>query len=309
MGRPLRLPTAMGWNTSVYTSQCIYDGISVMTEDKALGRTITRRKFLRVAACSALTAGAVFTFDASLEPYSIEVTNYPVFQNHSNMGSRRLKAAFMSDFHRSLATSGELIRKAAELCMAQKPDIILLGGDFISSDPKLAGDCAEQLGCLKAPGGVYFVLGNHDYWHGPERIKRLLSAKGFIELINCNTSIAPGVFLCGIDDHWAGKPDAEKAFKGTGDALKLVFAHSPRIFPSISSRGCVAICGHTHGGQIDIPFVPNPCLLSWKTYIKGWFHEGNASLYVNRGIGMLTLPFRFRCRPEITVLELPVLKA
>ena len=113
--------------------------------------------------------------------------------------------------------------------------------------------------------------------------------------------VAPGIYLCGIDDHWAGKPGAEKALIGTGAAQKLVFSHNPRIFPAINKSHCVAVCGHTHGGQINIPFVPNPCLMSWKKYVKGCFNEGNSQLYVNRGIGMLTLPFRFRCRPEITV--------
>jgi len=78
------------------------------------------------------------------------------------------------------------------------------------------------------------------------------------------------------------------------------------IFPAIAADTCVAICGHTHGGQVNIPFIPNPYLRSWKTYLKGWFNEKGSHMYVNRGIGMLTLPFRFRCRPEITLLSIPV---
>jgi predicted MPP superfamily phosphohydrolase len=266
---------------------------------------MTRRKFIKVTACTLFAAGAAFTVDAAaVEPYDIEVTAFPVFQQSAKQSGRQLTVAFMSDFHRSQATSGKIIRQAAALCMEQKPDIILLGGDFITSDAGLAADCADELEELKAPGGVYYVLGNHDYWHGSERVRSALSSKGFVDLTNLNTCIAPGFYLCGIDDYWAGKIDAEKALKGTGAAQKLVFSHNPRIFPAISNSHCVAVCGHTHGGQINIPFVPNPFLMSWKKYVKGWFNEGNSRMYVNRRIGMLTLPFRFRCRPEITVFTL-----
>lgn len=275
-----------------------------MAGKESIKLSITRRKFLKLAACSVFAIGVGFAVDAAMvEPHSIEVTSFPVFQQSARQVGKQLTIAFMSDFHRSLATPGKIIHQASRLCQLQKPDIILLGGDFISGDANLAGECADELGDLKAPAGIYYVLGNHDHWHGKDKVRSALSAKGFTDLTNLNTCIVPGLFLCGLDDLWAGKPDKEKAFKGTGTGRKLVFSHNPRIFSAINTSQCVAICGHTHGGQINIPFIPNPYLISWKKYLKGWFSEENSRMYVNRGIGMLTLPFRFRCRPEITIFK------
>jgi uncharacterized protein len=265
---------------------------------------MTRRKFLKLAIGSALTIGAGMALDAHvIEPYSIEITSFPLFQNAHATSPDSPKGAFMSDFHRSGATPAKIIRQASRICMQQKPDIILLGGDYISNYAALAGECADALGELKASRGIYFVLGNHDYWHGAGKVREALLSKGFVDLTNRNTQIGPGLYLCGLDDCWAGSPCVEDAFRGTEKGRKLVFSHNPRIFPAVNTFHCVAICGHTHGGQINIPFIPNPYLYSWKKYLKGWVAEQNSMMYVNRGIGMLTLPFRFRCRPEITLFS------
>jgi uncharacterized protein len=266
---------------------------------------MNRREFFKLTIGSTLAIVAGGSIDAfGIEPYSIEVTTFQPFPNKSGNTGSTIKIAYMSDFHRSSATPREIIQKAVKLCQLQNPDIILLGGDYITKEANLTIECAEDLSALKANDGIYYVLGNHDYWHGAKIVNQALNKEGFINLTNANTKINENFSLCGIDDIWAGKPDSKKAFKGTDGRHKLVFSHNPRIFPRIKNHNCVLICGHTHGGQINIPFFPNPYMHSWDTYIKGWFYEGNSKMYVNRGIGMLELPFRFRCRPEITVFTI-----
>lgn len=259
---------------------------------------------------SLATAAGMATQGYAFERTSLEVTNFKLTSvcpkaasASASHGGAPLRIAFMSDFHRSITTSTADIARAVALCNAQNPHVVLLGGDFISDDAHLAEDCAEAFKALKAPRGVFFVLGNHDHWHGPDTVARALRRVGLCDLTNRNTRLRPDVSLCGIDDCWAGHANVAAAFRGTERTTRVVLTHNPRIFPRIRDLGCVAICGHTHGGQIVIPFVPNPSLMSWKTYIRGWFHESRSSMYVNRGIGTLTLPIRFRCRPEITVLE------
>lgn len=266
---------------------------------------MNRREFLQLLIGSTVTLGTGLTVEGAIENSSIEVTRFPIFQQKDGNISPVLKVAFMSDFHRSFVTSREIIQNAVRLCRAEKPDVILLGGDFISSDADLAFECSEDLGNLRAPRGVFYVLGNHDYWHGEKEVRMALSVNGFVDLTNRNTQISEGIFLCGLDDLWAGVPDAPRAFRGAEKGLRLVFSHNPVIFPLVSEYGCVAICGHTHGGQINIPFVPNPFLWSMKPYVHGWFGRANSVMYVNRGIGMIALPVRFRCQPEITIFTVP----
>jgi predicted MPP superfamily phosphohydrolase len=259
---------------------------------------VDRRTFLkRTTLLGMLTAAAMATEGYAVERDNFEVTRFPAGEAGAG-----LKIAYMSDFHRSRTTSHADLVAAAELCNAQAPDIVLLGGDFISDDTRLAPDCADALAHLRARHGIFYVLGNHDHWHGAAAVRRAMDARGFVELTNRNTRLAPGLSLVALDDVWTGKPDVGQAFAGAA-RHRIVLSHNPRIFPLIRERDCVVISGHTHGGQINIPLVPNPYLSTWKTYVKGWFHERNSSLYVNRGIGTLTLPIRFRCRPEITILE------
>lgn len=237
----------------------------------------------------------------AIERHAYEVTRYALPRADGSFASTPLKVAFMSDFHRSHTTSRAVIAAAVQECNTEKPDVVLLGGDFVSDDADLAPDCAGALAELRAPGGVFFVLGNHDYWHEPKHIREAMRKVGFVDLTNRNTRPADDVVLCGIDDEWTGTPDVSGAFRGAGKSTRVVFSHNPLIFPKIRDRRCVVVCGHTHGGQINIPLVPNPYLSRWK-YVQGWFHEQGSSMYVNRGVGTLTLPIRFRCRPEITVL-------
>lgn len=257
-----------------------------------------RRKFLRTVALGGLSAAAGMAAEGwAIERHSYEVTRFNVAGS-----SGKLKIAFMSDFHRSRTTSRANIAAAVEVCNAEKPDVVLLGGDFISNDARLAADCAEAFRGLQAPRGVFYVLGNHDHWHGKRQIRAAMDHVGLVEITNRNTRLSDEVSLVGIDDVWTGEPDIEAAFRGADGRTRVVLTHNPKMFPQIRERGCVAIAGHTHGGQINIPFIPNPYLRSWPTYVEGWFHEAGSSMYVNRGIGTLTLPIRFRCRPEITIL-------
>lgn len=269
---------------------------------------MNRRKFLKASLAflgSMGLIGAGGLIDAhAIEPYSIEISTFDLNPHAPEAPTTPpVRCAFLSDFHRSAATPAKIIAAAVNRCRAQNPDVILLGGDFISDEVSLAAECAEILGGLSAPGGVYFVLGNHDYWHGGKQVRHALLKAGFEDLTNRNTKISGRLSLCGIDDHWAGSPDVESAFRGTGKRVRLSCSHNPLIFPSVREMKTTLLCGHTHGGQINIPFVQNPYLRSWKTYIRGWFHEGNSAMYVNRGIGMLTLPFRLGARPEITIVN------
>lgn len=253
-----------------------------------------------------LTAGTVVTDAVFIEPGWIEVSQLKVENANYPDDSPPLTIAQMADFHRGPYMKDNDIKKAVDLCNSLAPDLIALTGDFISRSHTNAKPCAEVLSELRAKLGVYAVLGNHDYWEGAEVMANELTRNGITVLTNKNVKLMKNVWLIGLDDSWAGKPNPEKAFAGVPvNAVRIVMAHSPMIFPKINDRNCVVMTAHTHGGQANIPGVPRnklPGLLGWK-YIDGWYEENNSRMYVNRGIGMITPPIRFLCRPEITLYE------
>lgn len=235
--------------------------------------------------------------------YRFDIQEHDVGPN----GGTPLRVAFLSDIHRSDWVSKAETEAAAQACRARHPDVLLLGGDYISGekDLPLLEELADTMATVAPPLGIYYVLGNHDYWSGAAEVRAAFDRVGMHDMTNRNTCLDGGLHLCGIDDAWAGRPDVEAAFRGSGER-RLVLMHNPKTFDKISDRGCTAIAGHTHGGQVRIPFLPNPASLHDHRYIAGWFSAGNSRLYVSKGLGKSIVPFRINCPPEITFLNVKI---
>jgi predicted MPP superfamily phosphohydrolase len=222
-----------------------------------------------------------------------------------------LRLAYASDFHAGPTTDPVLLRRAIVALREAHPDILLLGGDFVALDPSEADWLADELGNIPAPFGRFAVLGNHDWWAGPEPIVRRLEASGIEVLTNRNTRLESPfdrVWICGVDDHWCGKPDGRKAFEGATD-IRVVLMHAPSGLLDLGQeRFNLALCGHTHGGQIALPGGV-PILVPWgplsRQYARGRFElPGGATLVVSVGVGCVVLPLRLFTQPEIVVCTL-----
>jgi uncharacterized protein len=215
--------------------------------------------------------------------------------------------AQFSDLHRSLIVPDSLLRTAVEMTNDLKPDIVVATGDFVNRRASNAGPCADILSKLTPRIGTYAVLGNHDHWTDAKVVTSHLERRGISVLDNTSTRIADGLTLIGIDDFWAGRPDFSKAWsKADPEDAHVFLCHNPIAVRMVKSRECLMVSGHTHGGQVNLPFIPRrtlPGLKGWK-YIRGWFQVGSVALYVNRGIGMINPPIRFMCRPEISLFTL-----
>lgn len=240
-----------------------------------------------------------------------------------------LKIGLLTDLHASFVVSPGLIESAARLIMTEQPDLIALTGDLISGATKfLSGavgefkksyvtDCAEALSALKAPLGIYGVLGNHDFWSGPEALNFICDTftrnPGVIWLRNRSVQIIRGdgaFHLLGVDDYWEGTCALVNACKGLPkESVKILLSHNPDINEEISllpERIDLVLSGHTHGGQVVTPFIGQPFIPSkfGQKYREGLVHDGQRQTYVSRGIGHLLFPIRFNCPPEATVLTL-----
>src|SRR5581483_2606055 len=225
--------------------------------------------------------------------------------------------ALLSDFHYDSVFSVHPIRKSVEIVKAVRPDLIALTGDFVTApalgDPAegaaAAEPCAELLGQMKAPYGLWAVLGNHDYADAP-RVTGALMSKGIQILDNRAVPVEKegGRFwLSGIDDALDGRPDLRSALSviPSGEATVLL-AHEPDYADHVAHYPIdLQLSGHSHGGQVRFPLMP-PLFLPHlgKKYVLGLYRIGDLTLYTTAGIGTVRLPIRFDCPPEITLITL-----
>jgi predicted MPP superfamily phosphohydrolase len=154
---------------------------------------------------------------------------------------------------------------------------------------------------------VFAVLGNHDWWYDPTRVRRALEKEGIRVLDNQAVKIehrGKTFWLAGFADAWAGHPNIEGTLRQiTDDGPVIAFTHNPQIFPSIPARVSLTIAGHTHGGQIWLPFIGRPVISDWP-YAIGHIIEGGRHLFVTPGIGTSIWPVRLGVPPEISLLTI-----
>ena len=218
-----------------------------------------------------------------------------------------LRVAHLTDLHRDPLTPDATIREAIATANTARPDVIVLTGDFVSHRQEDVAPVAEMLAALTAPLGVYAILGNHDFRAGGENVRRALTEVGITMLDDRAERLACGLTLVGITDDIEGDGERGRALAGIAET-EAVFAliHNPADAERFSERACVAVSGHTHGGQVVVPFLTRWKLRSIfaKEYRAGFYQVGKVTLYVNRGVGNVGVPFRFRTPPEVALFRL-----
>jgi predicted MPP superfamily phosphohydrolase len=223
---------------------------------------------------------------------------------------RPLRIVFASDFHAGPVTHPELLNEASRAIAGGKPDLLLLGGDFISPHARYIDGLADRFRQIEAPLGKFAVLGNHDLYADDEYIVERLAAAGVRTLNNECARLPPPfdeIVLCGLDDPTVGSPNALAALGG-GDGVRIVLMHSPEGLRSLRGHPFeLAFCGHTHGGQIALP-SGRPIIMPGGPLNRMYAHgmhqlsdHGDATLIVSRGIGCSGLPVRLFARPEVHV--------
>jgi len=225
--------------------------------------------------------------------------------------ARALRVAFASDLHIGPLTPPALLDRAFALLTAARPDLLVLGGDYVylEATPAVARELEERVAAVPAMVKVA-VLGNHDLWTRHDLLEQALRRAGATVLINDSTFLSPpfdDVAVAGLDDPWTGRPDVDQALGGTGAAsLTLGVVHSPEAMPLLVGRGLgLLLCGHTHGGQIALP--GGPIVVHGKLgkrFPSGMFREGDLPFFVSRGLGAVELPFRAYARPDVSLFTL-----
>ena len=224
-----------------------------------------------------------------------------------------LRIAHLSDLHTSRWIGADYLGAAVDLVLAQRPDLVVLTGDFLHHNRHVqrhAETCAGALARLRAPLGVFAVLGNHDYWGSPRMVVRAFQDVGIPTLVNQAQRVPVGddaLWLVGLDDARHGLPDLPRALADVpDDAFTVLLAHEPDVADVAHGYGVhLQLSGHSHGGQVHLPDVPTTWLpLLGRKYPRGLYRVGGMWLYTSRGLGSAFPPIRLNCPPEVTLLRL-----
>ncbi|MEJ5251980.1 MAG: metallophosphoesterase [Chthonomonadetes bacterium] len=229
-----------------------------------------------------------------------------------------LRVAVISDIHIGAGGFGmNRWKRTLSLVEREKPDVVLLLGDYVSSHRGIPA-LKEVLQGVRAPMGVYAVLGNHDHWAGAEQIVRILKEHHVEVLVNRAVPLRRSsgeIWLVGIDDLWSGKPDWQKAFDGVPrGAPVILLSHNPdAMLAPQRERVSLILSGHTHGGHIWLPLARLLGTLSGRAFIPhseyglrhphGLRREGDTWIYVTKGVTVGNrLPRWYNAR-EVVILE------
>ena len=228
-------------------------------------------------------------------------------------GAPRVRALLISDLHVAGPDMppGRL-RRIVEAINALRPDLVLIAGDLVS-DKRLAtrhypiDEAVAPLAALRAPLGTFAVLGNHDHWRDAAAARAALRAAG-IEILDNRAVRAGPLALGGIDDAFTGHDDLDAAIGGLRrlGGARVLLSHSPDPFPALPPDIGLMLAGHTHCGQIRLPFVGAPTTMSEhdERYACGRIDEGGRTLVVGAGLGTSILPLRLGARPDLWLVTL-----
>ena len=263
-----------------------------------------------------LVIGGVVAWALFIEPNRL-ITHYETIQiDRWPSQISDLKIAVLSDIHAGSAFIDEAkLRLIVERTNQLHPDLIVIAGDFMTGNGRTSHRIEPEvfapiLKNLRAPLGVYAVLGNHDWWYNPEKVRTALEANGMRVLENEFTLInsrGGAFFLVGLADLWEGPQRIQETINRIPAGPPVIaLTHNPDIFPQLPQRVALLIAGHTHGGQVRFPLIGSVVQSSryGERYVAGHVVENGHHLFVTTGIGTSIAPVRFGVPPEIVLLTL-----
>jgi uncharacterized protein len=266
---------------------------------------LTRRaaiKGLLVTGIGAVTGGT--TYGVAFERHQIGVTEAALPVSGLPPALDGLRIGLLTDVHHSGMVPADDVAHAVELLLAQRPDLIVLGGDYVTfGDRAFVEPVAELLAPLKAPHGVFAILGNHD---DDRDMPAALSRRGIEVLKDARTKLdirGERLELAGIR-FWTRRPqDLARVLRNAADTV-ILLAHDPRRLTEAAAFDIPAVLsGHTHGGQVVLPGVGALARRRFPV-LEGLGSRENTSIFVSRGIGTVYVPIRINCPPEVAMISL-----
>jgi len=280
-------------------------------------RTSTRKAIRAVLLLTLLTIVSCLVWGFFIEPNRLVVHQDTIQIDNWPAELSGLRIALIGDVHTDNRFIDEKkLKKIVELTNAQNPDLIVLLGDYIQGGRDNAAHRVEpevtaaQLKNLKAPLGVYAILGNHDWWYNGEKVRRSFESEGIPVLEDDAKELNwhdKSFWLVGLADLWTRPQHMEQTLaKAPSGSTVIALTHNPDIFPDLPQSVPLLLAAHTHGGQVNLPLIGTPVVPSrfGPKYTAGHIYENGHHLYVTTGIGTSIMRVRFRVPPEIVILTI-----
>ena len=266
---------------------------------------ISRRTLLKAmvtAGATAVTGGGAYSYVYARDALELTRATLPVTGLPEGLSG--LRVGLITDVHRSRWVTQTTIDRAVRLLMSERPDLIVLGGDYISFfDPEYIEPAAEALAPLSAPFGVFGVLGNHD---DDRDMPAALEARGVEMLKDARTRLSirnESLELAGIRFWTRRATDIANVVKDARGPV-ILLAHDPRRLVEAAALNIpLVLSGHTHGGQIILPLLGAPAARQFPI-LSGRARHATTTIFVSRGVGTVYLPLRVSCPPEVALLTL-----
>ncbi|MBS1815778.1 MAG: metallophosphoesterase [Acidobacteria bacterium] len=283
-------------------------------------RILTRRRFLVGLGAAALGGTGLYGYAYGPGRHHVVVVEHDVYIPDLPAAFNGFTIAQMSDFHFGPVAEAPIVDHAVDIVNAIQPSLTVLTGDFITADHhnnqnNLDAAARAAIALSRINGPRFASLGNHDTIDLQGVIKALVSRKIPV-LRNARVALeskGERMWLAGVADICLDLPDPLKTLpEYTLNEPVILLGHAPDYVDDIvkvtkvHNRRCdLMLCGHTHGGQVNLPLVTRGMLPDWgKKYVQGPFQRESTLLYVNRGLGTIHLPIRFNAPPEITIFHL-----
>ncbi len=246
-----------------------------------------------------------------IEPYLLKINRIEFQDEDLPESFNGFKIIFIADIHHGPYFSRKRVKKLVTKINDLKPDLIIMGGDYVHEDVKYIAPCFEELSHLKSKLGTYAVLGNHDHWESTLRSEKQMSKAKIKILDNQSYWInynGARIKLGGVGDLWEDSQKIEGTIHDvkTEDFVILV-SHNPDFAEEITTDKIdLVLAGHTHGGQVTFFGLSAPVLPSnfKQKYRRGFVKAPATTVFITVGVGTITPPVRFFCRPEIVELTL-----
>ncbi len=280
-------------------------------DDRMGAEAMDRRKFLKrmgLAALGSAVAGGTYPF---LEARWCRVTRRTIALPNLPPPFRGTTVALLADVHHGPFVPLAYVRHIVELTNALRPDIVALAGDYVHRSASYIAPAIGELGKLTATLGRFAVRGNHDNWESVRLSRAALAAAKIPDLNNRGIWLerrGARLRVCGVGDLWT---DRQYLGAALGDATErdavLLLSHNPDFVETLRDpRVGLVLSGHTHGGQVVVPGYGAPIVPSryGQKYLYGLVQGPCARVFVTRGVGTVTPPVRFLCRPEIVLITL-----
>jgi uncharacterized protein len=272
----------------------------------AEGKRITRRRFLAGGIAAAVGVPLV---NALIEPYALVLETIEILIRDLPKSFDGYRIALLTDLHYPRKISEDFVRRAVRLGQSFNPDLYVVGGDICDhKGSSTVPDLSQHFLDVKAPDGLYGVLGNHDHWLDADGMRKELASNTPLELIESSHRIiernGEAIAIGGTGDLWEGEVDVEKTFRGVPPGMpRILLSHNPDLAEELDKpvRVDLQLSGHTHGGEVRFPFGDAPFVPSkyGNKFREGLVEGKSHRVYVSRGICSVRR-VRFLCRPDVS---------